>query len=35
MTDRIVPDQRTADAFSTSWNNLPEGSVYSVEQFED
>ena len=28
-------DQRTADAFATSWNNLPEGSVYSKEQFEE
>lgn len=28
-------DQRTADAFASSWNNLPEGSVYTVEQFEE
>ena len=28
-------DQRTADAFATSWNNLPGGSVYTREQFED
>jgi SAM-dependent methyltransferase len=28
-------DHRTAEAFATSWNNLPEGSVYSTEQFED
>ncbi|MEM6884155.1 MAG: class I SAM-dependent methyltransferase [Verrucomicrobiota bacterium] len=28
-------DQQTASAFATSWNNLPEGSVYSREQFED
>src|ERR1051325_4270930 len=28
-------DKRTADAFATSWNNLPEGSVYTTEQFED
>jgi SAM-dependent methyltransferase len=28
-------DQRTADAFATSWNNLPRGSVYSREQFEE
>lgn len=28
-------DQKTADAFATSWNNLPEGSVYTQEQFED
>ena len=28
-------DQRTADAFATSWNNLPPGSVYTHEQFVD
>jgi SAM-dependent methyltransferase len=28
-------DKATADAFATSWNNLPEGSVYTREQFED
>lgn len=28
-------DQRTADAFATSWNNLPPGSVYSSEQYLD
>ena len=28
-------DQRTADAFAQSWNHLPEGSVYTREQFED
>lgn len=28
-------DKKTADAFATSWNNLPEGSVYTTEQFED
>jgi SAM-dependent methyltransferase len=28
-------DHRTAEAFASSWNNLPEGSVYSREQFED
>jgi SAM-dependent methyltransferase len=28
-------DQRTAAAFATSWNNLPAGSVYTKEQFED
>lgn len=28
-------DQRTADAFASSWNNLPEGSVYSADQFEE
>jgi len=28
-------DKETADAFATSWNNLPEGSVYTREQIED
>jgi SAM-dependent methyltransferase len=28
-------DQETAQAFSTSWNNLPAGSVYTREQFEE
>lgn len=28
-------DQKTADAFATSWNNLPQGSVYTRDQFED
>jgi SAM-dependent methyltransferase len=28
-------DQRTADAFATSWNNLPQGSVYTHAQVED
>jgi len=28
-------DKATADAFATSWNNLPDGSVYTFEQFED
>lgn len=28
-------DQKTADAFANSWNNLPEGTVYTKEQFED
>jgi SAM-dependent methyltransferase len=28
-------DQKTADAFANSWNNLPFGSVYSKDQFED
>lgn len=30
-----TPDQATADAFANSWNNLPEGSVYSTAQFEE
>jgi SAM-dependent methyltransferase len=28
-------DQRTADAFASSWNNLPAGSVYTEEQVID
>lgn len=28
-------DQRTADAFASSWNNLPSGSVYTNEQVAD
>lgn len=28
-------DQATADAFATSWNNLPPGSVYTPAQFAD
>jgi SAM-dependent methyltransferase len=28
-------DQRTADAFATSWNNLPGGSVYTPAQVAD
>jgi ubiquinone/menaquinone biosynthesis C-methylase UbiE len=36
---RAIPvhpiDKETADAFATSWNNLPDGSVYTREQFED
>jgi 2-polyprenyl-3-methyl-5-hydroxy-6-metoxy-1,4-benzoquinol methylase len=28
-------DQKTADAFATSWNNLPKGSTYTYEQFSD
>jgi len=28
-------DQRTADAFASSWNNLPSGSVYTAEQVAD
>jgi len=35
VKDTEALDQRTADAFATSWNNLPEGSVYSFEQFEE
>jgi SAM-dependent methyltransferase len=28
-------DLTTAEAFATSWNNLPNGSVYTFDQFED
>jgi SAM-dependent methyltransferase len=28
-------DQKTADAFANSWNHLPQGTVYTHEQFED
>lgn len=28
-------DEKTAKAFADSWNNLPEGSVYTREQAED
>ncbi len=28
-------DQKTADAFATSWNTLPKGSIYTYEQFEE
>jgi len=31
MTD----DVKTAEAFASSWNNLPPGSIYSRTQFED
>ena len=30
-----APDKKTADAFATSWLNLPEGSVYTPAQFDD
>ncbi len=33
--ENITNDKKTADAFADSWNNLPEGSVYSREQFID
>ena len=31
----MLSDQRTADAFANSWNNLPAGSVYTRDQFTD
>jgi len=31
----MASDLRTADAFATSWNNLPSGSVYTRAQFEE
>jgi SAM-dependent methyltransferase len=30
-----MKDIKTAQAFSTSWNNLPKGSVYTTEQVTD
>jgi SAM-dependent methyltransferase len=35
VANNIPKDQQTADAFASSWNNLPQGSVYTVEQFEE
>lgn len=34
-TEISAKDLKTADAFATSWNNLPQGSIYTKEQFED
>ena len=31
----MKPDQRTAEAFASSWNNLPAGSVYTRDQVAD
>jgi SAM-dependent methyltransferase len=31
----MAEDLKTADAFATSWNNLPPGSVYTRAQFEE
>lgn len=31
----MANDKKTADAFATSWNNLPQGSIYTKDQFED
>lgn len=31
----MLTDQKTADAFASSWNNLPAGSIYTRAQFED
>ena len=28
-------DLKTSSAFANSWNHLPEGSVYTIDQFED
>jgi SAM-dependent methyltransferase len=30
-----MKDQKTAQAFAASWNNLPDGSVYDFDQFVD
>ncbi|MFM8771199.1 MAG: class I SAM-dependent methyltransferase [Candidatus Kapaibacterium sp.] len=35
QTTDIARDKATAEAFADSWNNLPAGSVYTREQFED
>lgn len=35
MEQENILDQKTADAFANSWNNLPEGSIYTMDQFED
>jgi len=32
---KIKEDQGTANAFANSWNNLPLGSIYTLEQFQD
>ena len=31
----MTQDLKTAKAFSTSWNHLPQGSIYTEEQFKD
>jgi SAM-dependent methyltransferase len=33
--DLVSHDQGKADAFASSWNNLPQGSVYTYDQFKD
>jgi len=35
LKSNLPVDQKTADAFATSWNTLPAGSIYTYEQFED
>jgi ubiquinone/menaquinone biosynthesis C-methylase UbiE len=35
MKEKNKSDLETANAFARSWNNLPSGSVYSREQFEE
>jgi SAM-dependent methyltransferase len=32
---KAAEDSKTAAAFATSWNNLPQGSVYTFDQFVD
>jgi SAM-dependent methyltransferase len=34
VTMEQVNDTATAEAFATSWNTLPSGSIYTFEQFE-
>ncbi len=31
----VIDDIKTAKAFATSWNNLPQGSIYTFDQFEE
>ena len=33
--DMQEKDFKTAEAFASSWNNLPMGSIYTFDQFED
>lgn len=35
VTNNPIPDERTAKAFANSWNSLPDGSIYSWDQFVD
>jgi SAM-dependent methyltransferase len=35
MSTTESPDQGTAEAFATSWLNLPPGSIYTFDQFAD
>lgn len=35
LKNLLSPDQATANAFATSWNNLDPGSIYTRDQVED